>query len=470
MSETSTDDSRARVTATALHRARACVALVTSVALASACSRGRPVDAGATPVDRSRAAVSALDVSRLYRDAGLIVETTPVPFVGTTGAFATETPDTTLVLVTLSLPNRALTFVREGDHYRGAYDVMIDARRNGSSVKRIQGRQTVRVSAYRETSRGDESLIFQQYLRLAPESYGFNLTVRDAESGRSTVRDFPVTVSRVAPTGASSAVAVYEASPRLRRDTLPTLVPNPRGSAVFGQDTAMLVYVERYGGTGPVQAVVRDANGSVVWRDSLMLPMQNGLTSGIFTLPITDIGPGVATFVSWRGAGSDTARTRLIVSFTEGLAITSFDDMVQYLRYFALPEQLQPLRAAAPADRGRAWIAFLRATDPDPATPEHEALRDYFVRVEQANQRFRSEGGPGWLTDRGRVFITLGDPDQIYDQGRNDIAQRGRVQIWEYTQYRAQLVFIDQTGFGRYRMTSTSEMQFQSLARRIKQR
>ena len=95
----------------------------------------------------------------MYRDAGLIVETTPVPFIGTTDVFATETPDTTLVLVTLSLPNRALTFVHEGDHYRAAYDVIVDARRNGSSVRRTQGRQTVRVSSYRETSRGDSKLL-----------------------------------------------------------------------------------------------------------------------------------------------------------------------------------------------------------------------------------------------------------------------------------------------------------------------
>ena len=464
------DTLRAHSSLPATRAVRAFTALVTATVLASGCSARRPVDAGTTPADRSRAATSALDVSRLYRDAGLIVETTPVAFVGTTDVFATETPDTTLLLVTLSLPNRALTFVHEGDHYRGAYDVIIDARRNGGSVKRTQGRQTVRVAAYRETSRGDESLIFQQYLRLAPENYTLNLTVRDAESGRTTVRDFPVTVSRIGAAGASSAVAVYEAEPRPRRDTLPMLIPNPRASAVFGQDTAMLVYVERYGGQGAVQAVVRDAQGAQVWRDSLMLPTRNGLTSGMFALPIADIGPGVATFVSWRGADSDSARTRLIVSFTEGLAITSFEDMLSYLRYFAQPDQLQLLRAAAPAERGRAWIAFLRATDPDPATPEHEALRDYFVRVEQASQRFREEGGPGWLTDRGRVFITLGDPDQIYDQGQNDIAQRGRVQIWEYTQYRAQLVFVDQTGFGRFRLTQTSELEFQSLARRIKQR
>ncbi|HWE40999.1 MAG TPA: GWxTD domain-containing protein [Gemmatimonadaceae bacterium] len=464
------DTSRSRVPASMSRTSRAMVALAATAIVVNGCSPRRPVENGAAPAGRARGASSALDVSRLYREAGLIVETTPVPFVGTTDAFATQSPDTTLVLVTLSLPNRALTFVHEGDHYRGAYDVMIDARRNGSSATRTQGRQTVRVASYRETSRGDESLIFQQYLRLPPDSYVFNLTVRDAESGRTTTRDAPVTVPRIGRAGASSAVAVYEAKPRPRRDTLPSLVPNPRGSAVFGQDTALFVYVERYGGTGPVQAEVRDARGNTVWRDSLMLPTHDSLTSGTFALPISEIGPGVATFVSWRGLDSDTARTRLIVSFAEGLAITSFEDMVSYLRYFATPEQLQSLRDAPPAERGKAWIAFLRSTDPDPATPEHEALRDYFVRIEQANQRFREEGGPGWLTDRGRVFITLGDPDQIYDQGQNDIAQRGRVQIWEYTQYRAQLVFVDQTGFGRYRMTMTSELEFQSLARRVKEK
>ena len=297
-----------------------------------------------------------------------------------------------------------------------------------------------------------------------------NLTVRDVESGRTTVRDLNVTVPRVPVPGFSSAVPVYEAEPRLRRDTLPVLVPNARATAVFGQDSSLMVYVERYGGTGAVQAEVRDANGIQLWRDSVALPTNRGMSSGMITLPITRLGPGIDTFLAWGAAGSDTTRTRLVVSFGEGIAITSFDEMLSYLRYFALPDVLAPLRNAAPQDRGRAWLAFLRATDPDTTTPEHEGLRDYFIRIEQANLRYREEGGPGWLTDRGKVLVSLGDPDQIYEQGQGDIAQRGRVQIWEYTQYRTQLVFIDQSGFGRYRLTTTSEMEFQSLVRRVRPR
>lgn len=444
-------------------------ASVVVAALLAACGGRTPVERGTAP-SRGSGVPSALDVSRLYRDVGLFVETTPVPFVGATHAFASESPDTTLLLLTLSLPNRALTFVREGDHYRAGYDVIVDARRSGTSARKEQGRQIVRVASYKETSRGDESLIFQQYIRLAPQDYVLNLTVRDVESGRTTVRDLNVAVPRVPVPGFSSAVPVYEAEPRVRRDTLPILVPNARATAVFGQDSSLMIYVERYGGSGPVQAEVRDANGVQLWRDSVPLPTNRGMTSGMITLPITRLGPGIDTFLAWGAAGSDTTHTRLVVSFGEGIAITSFDEMLSYLRYFALPDVLAPLRNAAPQDRGRAWLAFLRATDPDPTTPEHEGLRDYFIRLEQANLRYREEGGPGWLTDRGKVFVSLGDPDQIYEQGQGDIAQRGRVQIWEYTQYRTQLVFIDQSGFGRYRLTTTSEMEFQSLVRRVKQR
>ena len=100
-------------------------------------------------------------------------------------------------------------------------------------------------------------------------------------------------------------------------------------------------------------------------------------------------------------------------------------------------------------------------------TTEHEGLRDYFGRIAQANARFREEGMTGWLTDRGRVMVALGNPDQIYQPMVGDIGQRGRTQIWEYRRERLQLVFIDQTGFGRWRLSLSSEGEFESALRRV---
>lgn len=439
-----------------------------AVAATLGCAGRKEVDPGVPAPPRERGTPSALDVVRLYRQVGLVAESAPVPFVGATHALATETPDSTLVLLTLSLPNRALTFARESDHYRAAYDILLDVRRGALSVRRTQGRQTVRVASYKETSRGDESLIFQQFVRLAPGVYTVAMTLRDAESGREATREFPLTAPRIPVAGLSSAIPVYEAEPRLARDTLPILVPNPRATAIFGQDSTIAVYVELYGRSGPLQAMVHDASGAALWRDSVALPSSGAVASGMVVLPLADIGPGVHTFAAWTGA--DTTRSPLVISFGDGLAITAFDEMISYLRYFGSPERLAALRTAPTSERGRAWLTFLRESDPEPGTPEHEGLRDYFVRVEQANLRYREDAGSGWLSDRGRVFITLGDPDQVYEQSQSDISTRGRVQVWEYAQYRVQLVFVDQSGFGRFRLTTSSEAEFNALARRLQRR
>jgi hypothetical protein len=60
------------------------------------------------------------------------------------------------------------------------------------------------------------------------------------------------------------------------------------------------------------------------------------------------------------------------------------------------------------------------------------------------------------------VYLGLGEPAQVYDQGMSAVGDRGRSQVWEYRGLNIQLVFYDQTGFGRWRLTNASELEFQS--------
>src|SRR5262249_8081886 len=55
---------------------------------------------------------------------------------------------------------------------------------------------------------------------------------------------------------------------------------------------------------------------------------------------------------------------------------------------------------------------FWRLRDPDPETPENEYKDQYYERVQYANEHFAS-GVPGWKTDRGRIYIKYGRPDEI---------------------------------------------------------
>jgi GWxTD domain-containing protein len=203
-----------------------------------------------------------------------------------------------------------------------------------------------------------------------------------------------------------------------------------------------------------------------VWSDTASLAKRGGLFSGVITIPVSKLGVGAVTLDVVSVGGSDTTKAPVFITFGEDLPVATFTEMVNYLRYFGSPARLQALREAPPNARAATWASFLRQTDPDPATPVNEALRDYFARIAQANIRFREEGGVGWLTDRGRVFVALGTPDQFYEPNTTDLNQRGRTQVWDYRRYRLQIVFIDQTGFGRWRMTVGSEAEFDALVRR----
>ncbi len=449
---------------------RGSLACLILACVATACApRTRPD--GDTPPDdtRGRRRIGSLDPTALYSQAGFIAESDPIPFIGSIRFLGSESADTTLVLVTLSLANRALTFSGEGDAQRAGYQVAIDVRREGTTIKHIDAREAVRVSTFRETSRTDESIIFQQYLPIVPGQYVVTVAVRDEGSARNGQDEMLVTVPKFAANTLSSPIAVYEADLRGSRDSIPDLVANPRATVVFGRDSIVQLYLEGYSlpSDARVRLAAHNERGGTVWQDTATLGAGGMLRAAVLRVPVSRLGVGRLTFAASVIGSTDTVRTPLFVTFGEDWAISSLDEMINYLRYFASASRLQSLKDTSAEKRAVAWAAFYRDTDPDPRTSEHEALRDYFNRIETSNLRFREEGTPGWLTDRGKVYVTLGDPDQVLEQGDvNSMGQRGRAQIWTYAQHRLQLVFVDQTGFGRWRMTSSGEMAFETVAAR----
>jgi GWxTD domain-containing protein len=427
-------------------------------------SPGRPGSPDASP----QGGPSAESI-KAYQRAGLIAEAGQFPFVGHVAYFAGRSPDSTIVFITLSFANRALTFRRENGVYRATYDSRVDLTpSDGSAPRHIEGSQSVVVGTYPETSRQTESVIFQAALNAPPGSYQLSIYLHDQGSMRAVTKQIPATVPRLGPPSLSTPVAVYEATPRTSVDSAPHLVVSPRSTVTFGRDSAVDVYIEGYGDGAelPVDVTIRSDTTTTLWTESVTLPRHGALFSGVAVVPVSRIGIGTASLVFRRsasragGSTGDSVWTPVFVGFGEDLPVASFDEMLDYLKYFPNRTAVDSLRHAPPDQRAAAWTRFLRET-------QNEALQSYFNRLRQANERFRDEGIPGWQTDRGMVFITLGEPDQIYLQGSLNVNVRGREQVWVYRQYNAQLVFVDQTGLGRYRLTPRSMADYQSILRRI---
>jgi GWxTD domain-containing protein len=403
---------------------------------------------------------------------GLLAEGGDTPFVGSVAFLGSKSSDSTIFLLTVSVPTRALTFVRENDRYRASYSATLSLARSDEAARRFESHEIVRVAAFKETSRSDESVLYQQIVLARPGTYDLSFSLRDDAGGKGSSIDATVNIPRVSSGSLSSPIPVYDAIPRSQLDSLPRVAPTPRATVTLGQDSTLAIYLEGYrsatNGTAlPVRTSVFGENTSTpVWSDTASLAKRGGLFSGVITIPVSKLGVGAVTLDVVSVGGSDTTKAPVFITFGEDLPVATFAEMVNYLRYFGSPARLQALREAPPNARAATWASFLRQTDPDPATPVNEALRDYFARIAQANIRFREEGGVGWLTDRGRVFVALGTPDQFYEPNTTDLNQRGRAQVWDYRRHRLQVVFVDQTGFGQWRMTVGSEAEFEAVVRR----
>jgi GWxTD domain-containing protein len=409
------------------------------------------------------------DVSELYRSIGLLAAPSPLAFVGKISSFASVNPDTTLVLASISVPNRSLTFTREGDRYRAPYEVKIAMNRGDVEVANVNAMEIVRVGSFREINRTDESVIFQHYFHVPPGVYTLSVMVRDVGGSRTATQQATVTVPSLSTGRFSTPLLVYEAVGRSGLDSAPRLLASPRSSAVFGRDSTVAIYVEAYGqGTRlPVDFVVRNDKGTRLWRDSAMLTRKGSLFNGVVSVPISTVGVGIAQVSFTRRDSPDSAKAPLFVSFGEDIPLMSFEDMLGYLRFFASSSRLNALRTAPLERRATVWAEFLRATDPIPETATNEEMQAYFTRIQQANGQFRMDRNPGWLSDRGMVFVALGEPDQILERTMNgmmsttQIASTTRLQIWQYRQYSSQLVFYEDNG--RWRLLRQSETEFLSL-------
>ena len=103
-------------------------------------------------------------------------------------------------------------------------------------------------------------------------------------------------------------------------------------------------------------------------------------------------------------------------------------------------------------DRLAAFTNFWEVRDPTPGTPENETKTEFYRRINVANQNFSYLRTNGWKTDRGKVYITYGEPDQVEDYPFS--LNRVPYQEWHYyrdARYR-KFVFIDETGDGDYRL------------------
>ncbi len=111
---------------------------------------------------------------------------------------------------------------------------------------------------------------------------------------------------------------------------------------------------------------------------------------------------------------------------------------------------------------------FWLRRDPSPDTVENEFKEEHYRRIQYANDHFAS-GIPGWKTDRGRIYITFGPPDERDEHPSGGSYERppeeggGQTTVYPFEDWRYRYIegigndikveFVDPTMTGEYHMT-----------------
>lgn len=138
-------------------------------------------------------------------------------------------------------------------------------------------------------------------------------------------------------------------------------------------------------------------------------------------------------------------------------------DFFSIVRYTITKQERKIFLNLPPSERPGFMEEFWKKRDPDPGTEENEFKTEYYNRIEEANLLFKQGSTPGWLQDRGRVFITLGPPTnrETFPRG---MSQYGvPTEIWYYGFF--PVVFVDKNWTGNYQLEALGAQQINEINR-----
>ncbi len=232
------------------------------------------------------------------------------------------------------------------------------------------------------------------------------------------------------------------------------LVPNPIDAYFPGHDTLIYLF-EVYNlvpdsGKYVVTSIVEDDTGRIVKSTRPQIKDKNGNSTAVVVggIALGDLIPGryrlkvqVTDISSGRSVQSDK---QFVYSY--GAVMEPDSEILNYagfIEYFATPDEIDEYNSLP--DQGK--VLFLKRFWHGKGL----SIQDVIKRVKYADEHFSLGKKKGRFTDRGRIYIKYGPPDEIERSGvaMSDLEK----ETWFYYKGRGlEFVFVDIDGTGDYKL------------------
>lgn len=384
-------------------------------------------------------------------------------------SFRGETDSSSRVDVFAVVPYQSLNFMKSGENYSAQYDLIIKVLDSSKTIKEEKKvHRIIKAKDYNSAQGSNGEFDYSQtLLSLTKGNYEIKVIMIDNYTNGTLEKSRSLTILNFAeyPYAISGIMLLSSIEEQNGKFKITPYISDNVGDLKDG----FFTFFESYNKSG-IDSVdfiyqISDMEGKVLSNSKkirkyvgrnktqlyLKIPYNNSINFGNYNLRIIALKPSNDTVVRTEDYIAAAERSIGFFRTMLGFNITDLNKAVKQLRYIAMPSEIEYIESAQTQNEKQVrFLEFWDNQDPSPKTDRNEAFEEYYTRVDNANKEFRSYN-EGWLTDMGWVYIVYGKPFQVERSAPGSIGRK--YERWTYLNNK-QFVFVDNTGFGDFRLAT----------------
>jgi len=362
--------------------------------------------------------------------------------------------------VFIQVPFAAIQFARTSEGFEGGYSVTVSIYMEDGETLYLEKlwNEKINVKSFGESSAKENFNLSYRSFKIAPAKYFIKTTVTDRDSRKEYSSKNYYTVREFSPKPSISDIMLIAQMKLV--DGNNRIIPNVSRN-VSDNKKEINIFFEIYSDSSTesnIEYVVTNKENKLLYKSSAEQLINKGKTQVFYSISdstLLNLGNYILTVRLKDNSDNILASTsKTFYSRWAGLPATvnNIDEAIDQLVYIANPDEMEYMRNGKDEEeKTKRFIEYWKTKDPSPGNEENEVFQEYFGRVNFANEQF-SHYVDGWQTDRGMVFIILGPPNNV---DRHPFEYNSKpYEIWQYYEINRSFTFLDETGFGDYRLVT----------------
>lgn len=372
-------------------------------------------------------------------------------------SFPGDTPQTTRTQVYVWVRNSFLQFVAVDSGYSARYQLNVGINRgNRTSFLTEDQTHPVFEKTYAATIDPKVRRVHCFEFQLPPANYQFQIRLLDLNTNRSRQQERMKTVRSFegSPLELSDLLMLSSCDgDSLNRDLVIPSMNIPIQDKIFVYAELLNENVDT---ASEIQAIIIGKERQESFRSSQQVMLKKRLSKICLEIPKENMVRGESQLIL-KITSNDRSRSVVkdlrFVLGAAGFSGSVTDELIEPLMYITDADDWKKIKSAQGEQREQLLKEFWDKRDPSPGSPENELYNEFYKRVEYVNRQFSLQRTLGWRTPRGQVFIVFGPPDRVERSNPYTYSQ-AIYEIWYYDDIREKFVFLDEYGFGDYKLVS----------------